>query len=114
MNNFKLILKNILFIAYGFFSGYFTPCLLDTAFNFTKGICNNPEGAIFVPFGIVALLAILTIDILIIVKTIKSKNMTTPQKVITVSLFVVAKIVGLMQDQNGWKNFVDCFKWKFL
>lgn len=114
MKKVKFILKNLLFIAYGFFCAYLTPSLLNTAFNFTKGISNNPEGAIFVPFGIIMLVAILAIDILIIIKTIKSKNMTVAEKVITITIFIVAKVIGLTLDKNGWNNFVKCFKWRYM
>ena len=56
--------------------------------------------------------AILTIDILIIAKTIKLKSATILEKIITILLFVVVKFIGITQDKNGWKNFIDCFMWK--
>lgn len=114
MNKLKAVLTNLFFTVYSFFSGFFIPILLNITFNFTKGICNNPEGVIFIPFGIVALLAILVIDLLIIVKTVKSKNMTVIEKVITITLFAVAKVTGLALNQNEWKIFVQCFKWKYM
>ena len=114
MHNFSIMLKHLLYVAYGFFSACYTPVLLSIVFNFTHGVGNNPEGTMFIPFGIVILLAILTIDILIIAKTIKSNSMTKFEKVRTISLFVIVKFIGLMVDQNGWRNFIHCFKWKFM
>lgn len=114
MHKLEVILKKLLYTVYGFFSAYYTASFLSVAFNFGKGICYNPEGAMFIPVGIAILLAILTIDILIIVRTIKSSSMTKFEKVLTISLFVIVKIIGLMVDQNGWKNFIHCFKWKFM
>lgn len=114
MHKLEIILKNLLYTVYGFFSAYYTASFLSVAFNFGKGICYNPEGAMFIPVGIAILLAILTIDILIIVTTIKSSSMTKFEKVLTISLFVIVKIIGLIIDQNGWKNFIHCFKWKFM
>ena len=114
MHKLKNLLKNLVFTLYGFFSAVCTPGFMDLAFNFTHGIGNNPEGTMFIPIGIAILLAILTIDILIIVKTIKSASMTKFEKVLTISLFIIVKIIGLMVDQNGWRNFIHCFKLKFM
>lgn len=114
MHKLKTILKYFLYMAYGVFSGIYTPVIISLAFNFMKGVGNNPEGTMFIPFGIAILLAIMVIDIAIIVKTIKSNNMTRLEKVFTVSLFVIVKFIGLMVDQNGWRNVIHCFKWKFM
>lgn len=114
MHILKIILKYLLCMIYGVFSGIYTPVIISLAFNFMKGVGNNPEGTMFVPFGIAILLAIIAIDIAIIVKTIKSNNMTRLEKVLAVSLFVIAKFIGLMVDQNGWRNVIHCFKWKFM
>ena len=114
MSNFKAISKNLLYAIYGFLSAVYTPSFMSIAFNLTKGAVNNPEGSMFVPFGFGILLAILLIDILIITKMIKGKNMTKSAKVLAISLFVVVKIIGLMLDQNGWKYFIHDFSLKFL
>ena len=114
MHKLKTILKYLLYMAYGVFSGIYTPVIISLTFNFMKGVGNNPEGTMFIPFGIAILLAIMVIDIAIIVKTIKSNNMTRLEKVLAVSLFVIAKFIGLMVDQNGWRNVIHCFKWKFM
>lgn len=114
MHKLKIILKKLLYTAYGFFSAVCTPVFMSLAFNFMHGVGNNPDGIMFIPVGIAILLAILTIDILIIVRTIKSSSITKLEKVLTISLFVIVKIIGLMVDQDGWKNFIHCFKWKFM
>lgn len=114
MHKLKTILKYLLCMSYGVFSSIYTPSFLSVAFNFTHGAANNPDGELSIPIGIVILLTIITIDILIIVKTIKSSGMTKFEKVLTISLFVIVKIIGLIVDQDGWKNFMHCFKWKFM
>ncbi|MBR2861249.1 MAG: hypothetical protein IKB86_05375 [Clostridia bacterium] len=114
MHKLKKLLKTILYTAYGFFSALYTPSFLSVAFNFTHGAANNPDGELSIPIGIVILLTIIAIDILIIAKTIKSSGMTKFEKVLTILLFVIVKIIGLMVDQDGWKNFIHCFKWKFM
>lgn len=114
MHKLKTIVKNFLYTVYGFFSAYYTASFLSVAFNFTHGAANNPDGELSIPIGIVILLTIITIDILIIVKTIKSSSMKKFEKVLTISLFVIVKITGLIVDQDGWRNFIHCFKWKFM
>lgn len=87
MHKLKIILKNLLYTVYGFISAVCTPVFMSLAFNFMHGVGNNPDGTMFIPVGIAILLAILTIDILIIVKTIKSSSMTKFEKMLTLSLF---------------------------
>ena len=114
MNKHKILLKNILHTIYGFFSACYTPSFLNVTFNFTHGIANNPDGAIFILFGIIIILSILAIDISIIVKNIKSYTMSKTEKVVTIFLFVLIKFIGLMVDKDGWRNFIHCFEWKFV
>ena len=114
MQKLKIILRNILCVVYGWLSGVYVPVFIAIAFNVTKGVGNNPDGIMFIPLGILLLLAIFIIDILIIVKTVKSNKMTRTEKVINLSLFVLARIAGLMVDQNGWRNLVYSFRAKFI
>jgi len=103
-----------LYTVYAFFSSYFTPSILSVTFNFTHGVANNPDGELLVPIGIITIFAILIIDLLFIVKTIKSNNMTKVEKILTIALFVAAKMIGLMVDQDGWRNVFTCLKYKFM
>lgn len=113
MSKLKLCLKNVLYILYGGLSAFYTPTFLLISFNLMHGIANNPDGEVLVPFGVIALLTILIIDIGIIVKTVISKSMTKLEKVLTISLFVMAKIGGsLMLEKNDWGFFLECFQWK--
>jgi len=105
------VFQKLFIVVYGGFSGVYTPVLLSFAFNFSHGIAYNPDGRLFMPFAIALLLAILTVDILIIVKTIKSNTMTRFEKILTILLFVTVKTIGLMVDQDGWRNFLHCFSW---
>ncbi len=110
----KIILKTLLCMAHGFFSGLSTPYLLMVAFNFTHGIANNPDGQLSIPIGVAILLTILIIDILIIVKAVRSRSLTKFEKVVIISLFVIVKFVGLMWDQDGWRHFTEYFRRKFM
>ena len=113
MSKCKFCVKLLLYIIYGGSSAFYTPTFLLMSFNFMHGIANNPDGEVLVPFGVFVLLFILIIDILIIAKTIMSKNMTIFEKTITISLFVIAIIVGsLLLEKNDWNFFLECFQWK--
>ena len=114
MSKIRFFIKSLLLIVYGGFSSIYMPSFLNVVFNFTHGVANNPDGTISIPFGIIILLVILTIDILIILKTFKSNNMTKLEKAIIFLLFITIKFIGLTVDKNGWSNFIDCFKWKFM
>ena len=108
MHKLKVLLKNLLYALYGYFSACYTPVFLGLAFNFTDGVQNNPEGAMFIPVGIIILLAVLIIDVLIVVKTIRSDDMTKLEKTLTILAFAVIKIIGLTVDRDGWRNFLHC------
>lgn len=96
-------------------SGFFTPWLLMLSFNLSKGPVNNPEGVMFIPVGIIVLLAFLAIDILIIVKTVKSNNLSRTEKLILISAFIILKILCLaLIDQNGLRNFLKYFNIRYL
>lgn len=85
------------------------------SFNLNKGPVNNPEGVMFIPVGIIVLLAFLAVDILIIVKTVKSKTLLRREKVIFIIFFVILKILCLaLIDQNGLRNFLKYFNIKYF
>ena len=105
MHTIKVIGKALLYAVYGYFSGVYTPVFLTMAFNYMKGPVNNPEGEMFVPLGIMILLAMTAADVLIIVKTVRSGSMTRWAKVLTVLIFIAAKVIGLTTDRDGWKSF---------
>ena len=105
MHTIKVIGKALLYAVYGYFSGVYTPVFLTMAFNYMKGPVNNPEGEMFVPLGIMILLAMTAADVLIIVKTVRSGSMTRWEKVLTVLTFIAAKVIGLTTDRYGWNSF---------
>ncbi len=113
MRQLKVALKTLLCMVHGFFSGFYTSSCLFVAFNF-HGVGNYPEGEPFIPIGIAILLTMLIIDILIIVKTVRSRSLTKFEKGLIISLFVIVKFVGLMWDQGAWANFAKEFRVKFM
>ena len=111
----KFIFQELALIAQGGITGFLTPTLLLLSFNFMHGPVNNPEGETFVPLGIFTLIAIAAVDVLIIVKTAKSKNMTRAKKIVLIATLVCAKAIGLLMiDLNGWHSFIYSFSVKFL
>ena len=57
MQKLKIILRTILCVVYGWLSGVCVPAFIAIAFNLTKGVGNNPDGIMFIPLGILLLLA---------------------------------------------------------
>lgn len=115
MNTLKFALKTVVQIVYGGVSGFVTPLLLLVSFNFMHGVANNPDGETFVPFGIISLLVIALVDIGIILRTVLSQSKTRTQKWLTLSLFILAKLVGLsFVEQNGLLNFIEYFKCVYM
>ena len=112
MSKAKFFLKYLLLLVYAGLSSLYTPSNLNIAFNFSHGIANNPDGIISVPIGIAIILTILTIDVLIVVKTAKSKNISKLKKVFFILSFIIIKIICLTLDQNGWRNFIYCLEFK--
>ncbi len=111
MNTLTFTLKTIAHIVYGGISGFVTPLLLLVSFNFMHGVANNPDGEALVPFGVFGLLVIALVDIWIVLRTVLSQSKTRTQKWLMLSLFVLAKLVGLsMVEQNGLLNFIEYFK----
>ena len=108
LKNIKFVLIYLLMLVYGFFSSLYFPGFLSVALNFTHGVGNNPDGEMLMPFGIVVILLILIIDAFIIIKTIKSTDKTKKEKVLTILIFVSVVIIGLLIDQHGWRNIINC------
>ena len=114
MQKCKKIIVVLLTMVHGVWSGMFTPYILAMIFNLTDGVCENPEGVMFIPFGILNLLAIVALDVFIIVKTVRSQKRTKVEKMVAVTLFAVAKVAGLLVDINGWKNLLHGLQWLLL
>ena len=111
----KFIFQELAVIAKGGIAGFFTPTFLLISFNFMHGPVNYPDGEMFVPLGIITLIAIAAVDVLIIVKTAKSKNMTRAKKIVLIATLVCAKAIGsLMIDMNDWHSFIYSFSVKFF
>lgn len=114
MRTFKLCIKNLVYVTYGFLSAFYTPTFLLVSFNFMHGIANNADGEVLMPFGAFVLLTILSIDLFIIVRTLLSKRMSKFEKIFTISLFIIAKTAGtLVLENNDWRFFLECLQWKF-
>ena len=109
MNKLKKTVKHILFILYGFFSAYCMPIFLTTAFNFSHGVGNNPDGELLVPVGIALIIAVLITDVLIIINIIRTVD-NRKVKIALLVLFAAAKLIGTIIDPElRWKNFLLCF-----
>ncbi len=106
-------LKYLVCLTYSFISAMYTAGFLNLAFHFSHGIANNPDGVVGIPIGVLALLAFIAIDIVIVVKIVKSKAMVKPEKILFLWLFLLEKFLGFMVDQDGWANFWHYFSYRF-
>ncbi len=109
MTYIKKILKHIIRMLYFFFSSYSLPLFLTIAFNYTKGIANNPDGELLIPFGIIGVLIIIIIDILIIRSHLINVDNTKNERIIVLSLSFVSIIIGVLLPVEVWNNFFKCF-----
>ncbi len=115
MNTVKCILKHVLYVVYGGVSGFLTPLLLLVSFNFMHGVAHNPDGEILVPFGVFSLLVIFIADIFVVLRTLLSKRKMRAQKVLILTLFLLAKTAGLaMVEDNGLRNFIEYFRLAYM
>lgn len=113
MTYIKKIWKYVIMALYFFFSGYSLPWLLTAAFNYSKGIANNPDGEGLMPFGIIGVLIIIIIDILIIRSHSRNIDNTKKEKIILLSLSFISIIIGILLPIEIWNNFFKCFAFYF-
>ena len=104
----KKILKHIITMLYFFFSSFSLPVLLTIAFNYTKGIANNPDGVLLIPFGIIGTLTVIVIDILIVRSYLTNVNNTKTKKNIILTLSFVLILTGILLPVDVWNNFFKC------
>lgn len=111
MKNVKTVLRSLLILVYGTLVACYFPAFLNMAFNFSKGIANNPDGVITAPIGALIVLGILLVDVLLIRHTIKSPGMSKKEKWVNIVLFMLATAIGTYLTLYSWNTFFSCFLW---
>ncbi len=108
------MIKRILFYVtsalYLFVSTFLLPEWFIWAFNYSKGIANNQDGIIFIPFGFVMIVLTILIDVLIVKKAIKiNKQNALGVTIIIVGLMIII-VVPTVINCSSWKNFFECLE----
>lgn len=106
------MIKRILFyvtsMLYLFVSTFLLPEWFIWAFNYSKGIANNQDGIIFIPFGFVMIVLTVLIDVLIVKKAIKiNRENIFKITLVLVGLIVIIAISTIM-NMTLWQNFFEC------
>lgn len=85
--------------------------MLLIAFNYTKGIANNPDGDVTRPIGIVVGLLLLVGIFFFVRSIIKTRLLRTAEKWICFSVLFLSMIVGTVPVLYVWDEFFYCLTW---
>ncbi len=96
------------------FMSYYSSVFLAMEFNLLHGVGNNPDGVIFMPIAFGIIFITLLIDVLVIIKTIKSHTITVYEKVFIILFFIIVIIICVSFDKDGWRHFIEDFKLKYF
>lgn len=107
----KAALRSLLILVYGYLASYYFSGFLNVAFNFSKGIANNPDGVITVPIGILIVLVILLVNVLLVRYIFKSTGMSKIEKWVNIVLFALATAIGTYLTLYSWNTFFSCLLW---
>lgn len=93
----KNIVKYLFNLLFGFITTKYFPSILALALNRTHGVGNNPDGEMFVPFGIILLICLVVANLLLIfydVGIIFKNHPSRINKIISVAALVVGFVLG--------------------
>lgn len=105
----KHILYYIVSAAYISSSTYFMPLFFLLAFNYGKGIQNNEDGIIFIPFGFLLIVLSVLIDVLLVRKALKMNRDHRRNKLLIATVLIVIFIVSFILNFSTWETFFECF-----
>lgn len=112
MYKIKEALCCILSVIYGFIFSYISPVILIFAFNFSKGIADNPDGEVVMPIAwlIFALLILggfwlLKIDL----RVFKKKQISL---IFILAAFLIMLLIGVILSYTVWQELFRCLSWK--
>ena len=111
MQNLKKAICYLFSLVYGVLAAYWFPVALLIAFNFTKGIANNPDGEIAIPFGILLGLFLLAGAVIFCICIIRAKLLRNAEKWICLALFALSIMVGTFFVLYVWEEFFYCLTW---
>ncbi len=111
MRTIKKSIYYVIGLVYGAFAAYWFPTMLLIAFNYTKGIANNPDGDFARPIGIVLGLLLLVGLFIFGRSVIKTRLLRKTEKWICFSVFALSIIIGTVPVLYVWEEFFYCLTW---
>ena len=105
----KRALYYVVSIVCVFFSFYLLPGFLLIAFNYGKGIQNNEDGIMFIPFGFILLGLTILMNILLVRKALKMPRYYRYKQIVVVTVLVCIVIVAVILTASTWELFITCF-----
>ena len=92
-----------------FCSAFIFPFVLEVAFNYTKGFgYNNPEGTIFIPFGILGILFLSYIVFLIFHYDFFATELSRKKKIILLCIYLIVICAAVIITHKTWGSFFKC------
>ena len=98
----KKMLYELFRLAAHFFSFCCLPLVLLITFNYTKGIANNEDGILFIPFGIHLLISLIALNVVLLRKRRAGQN-----RLFWLILGVTAAL-ALCLTFPMWEDFFRC------
>lgn len=109
------LIKRISFYVIGavylFISTFLLPEWFNCAFNYTKGICLNQDGIVFIPFGFFMIILTILVDVLVIKKAIKINEKSFFRIIIVIIVSLIIIITPTAINLSSWQNFFECFEY---
>ena len=102
----RKVFSEILRLAVHFVSLYLLPLVLMISFNYTKGIANNEDGILFIPFGFLFLAGLLILNAVLLRKG--RKRHCKQKYLFWLGLGAVAAL-ALCLTFSMWEDFFHCF-----
>ncbi len=111
MSRIKTVLYPILASICAFGFSFILPVLLEYAFNYTKGVYNNPDGRMFMLPGWLFVIAGLCVCVGLIVKTLAMFRRKICLIVCFILLILTLCVIGTLLNTVTWEHFITTARW---
>lgn len=101
----RRLLSEVLHLAVHFVSFCSLPYILGISFNYTKGTVLNEDGVILIPFGILCLIGLVSLNVFLL---LKGWNRYGARKYLYWLGIGAAAILSLYLTFPMWKEFFHC------
>lgn len=105
----KRILGYVLRLSYFFLSAYFLPILLTFAFNYSKGIQNNEDGILFIPFAMLLIVITVLSNVLSTIRMFRTNKDNPRGRLLIITALSVIFIVSVLLTLSNWQSFFEYF-----